>query len=73
MLKTIGRVRVKEIFLEKYEKVKLPDKKTKKCWYIKGLRYNGIWEVAYLLGFNNNIRCIEILEETKGAFEDFKV
>ena len=44
---------------EKYKKIKLPGKKIEKCWYIKVLGYNRIWKVAYLLGFNNNIRCIE--------------
>ena len=37
----------------------MPGKKIEKCWYIKVLRYNRIRKVAYLLGFNNNIRCIE--------------
>ena len=46
-----------------------PGKKIEKCWYIKVLRYNRIRKVAYLLGFNNNIRCIETNDEVFGYQE----
>ena len=62
MLETVGRVWIQENLTEKYKKIKLPGRKIEKCWYIKVLGYNRIWKVAYLLGFNNNIGCIETNE-----------